>query len=25
LKFNSSVGEQVFGWRPPEGTRRVQM
>ena len=25
LKFNSSVGEQVFAWRPPEGTRRVQM
>jgi outer membrane lipoprotein carrier protein len=25
LKFNSSVGEQVFNWRPPEGTRRVQM
>jgi outer membrane lipoprotein carrier protein len=25
LKFNTSVGEQVFAWRPPEGTRRVQM
>jgi outer membrane lipoprotein carrier protein len=25
LKFNTSVGEQVFSWRPPEGTRRVQM
>jgi outer membrane lipoprotein carrier protein len=25
LKFNTGVGEQVFSWRPPEGTRRVQM
>jgi outer membrane lipoprotein carrier protein len=25
LKFNSNVGEQTFEWRPPQGTRRVQM
>jgi outer membrane lipoprotein carrier protein len=25
LKFNSSVGEQVFAWQPPAGTRRVEM
>jgi outer membrane lipoprotein carrier protein len=25
LKFNTSVGEPVFNWLPPEGTRRVQM
>jgi outer membrane lipoprotein carrier protein len=25
LKFNTSVADQLFDWRPPQGTRRVQM